>query len=171
MNRSGSVVFRRRERRACEGVRIGEGGHSRRTTMRHLVLVSISSFCLALVASVGLAADSAAHPEAAGVVTRPSPEGRAAYHRIVGLGEPPMRASFLKSDRPRPIDRYIDFFGGAASIVAGLAVAGGAGLVPLSDQGVTRAPAASVPDAAPRRARRTAAAVFTGSTRGAALSP
>src|SRR5258706_15567194 len=76
-----------------------------------------------------------------------------------------MRASFLKSDRPRPIDRYIDFFGGAASIVAGLAVAGCAGLVPLSDQGVTRAPAASVADAAPSRAGGTAAAVFTDSAR------
>ena len=52
--------------------------------MGRLVLVSISSFCLALVASVGLAAYTAAHPEAAGVVTRPSPEGRAPYHRVVG---------------------------------------------------------------------------------------
>lgn len=51
--------------------------------MRHLVLVSISSFCLALVASVGLAAYTAVHPEAAGV-TRSSPEGRAPYHKIVG---------------------------------------------------------------------------------------
>jgi hypothetical protein len=84
MNRSGSAVFRRRERRACEGVRIGEGSHSRRTTMRHLVLVSISSFCVALVASVGLAAYTAAHPEAGGVVTKSSPEGRAPYHKIVG---------------------------------------------------------------------------------------
>src|SRR5260370_38195448 len=104
MNRSGSVVFRRRERRACEGVRIGEGGHSRRTTMRHLVLVSISSFCLALVASAGLAADTAAHPEAAGGVTRPSPEGRAPYHKTLGRGAPPMRASFLKSGQPLPVN-------------------------------------------------------------------
>lgn len=52
--------------------------------MRHLVLVSISSFCLALVASVGLAAYTAAHPEAARLVTRSSPEGRAPYHKIGG---------------------------------------------------------------------------------------
>src|SRR5260370_28936634 len=77
-----------------------------------------------------------------------------------------MRASFLKSDRPRPIDRYIDFFGGAASIVAGLAVAGCAGLIPLSDQGGTRAPAAAGADAAPRRARGTAAAGLPASAPG-----
>jgi hypothetical protein len=77
-------VFLRRERRASEGVRIGEGSHSKGATMRHLVLVSISSFCFALVASVGLAAYTAAHPEAAGVATVSGPEGRAPYHKIVG---------------------------------------------------------------------------------------
>ena len=51
--------------------------------MRHLVLVSVSSFCVALVASVGLAAYTAVHPEAARVVTRASPEGRAPYHKSV----------------------------------------------------------------------------------------
>jgi hypothetical protein len=76
-----------------------------------------------------------------------------------------MRVSLLKHDRPRPIDRYIDFFGGAASIIAGLAVAGCAGLIPLSDQGATRAPAAPVADAAPSRAGETAAAGFTDSAR------
>src|ERR1700737_1886139 len=76
-----------------------------------------------------------------------------------------MRVSIFKHDRPRPIDRYIDFFGGAASIVAGLAVAGCAGLVPLSNQGVTRAPAAAGADAAARRAGGTAAAVFTDTAR------
>lgn len=76
-----------------------------------------------------------------------------------------MRLPLFKRDRPRPIDRYIDFFGGAASIVAGLAVAGCAGLVPLSNQGVTRAPAAAVADAAPSRARGAAAASFTDSAR------
>jgi hypothetical protein len=66
-----------------------------------------------------------------------------------------MRISFFKRDRPRPIDRYIDFFGGAACIVAGLAVAGCAGLTSLSDEGgvVTHAPAASVVDAALSRRR------------------
>ena len=78
-----------------------------------------------------------------------------------------MRISFFKRDRPRPIDRYIDFFGGAACIVAGLAVAGCAGLTSLSDEGgvVTRAPAASVVDAALSRAGGTAAAAFTDSAR------
>jgi hypothetical protein len=76
-----------------------------------------------------------------------------------------MHVSIFKHDRPRPIDRYIDFFGGAASIVAGLAVAGCAGLVPLSNQGVTRAPAAAVADAAPSRAGGAAAAGFTDSAR------
>ena len=55
-----------------------------RATMRHLVLVSIGSFCFALVASVGLAAYTAAHPEIAGVATVPGPEGRAPYQKIVG---------------------------------------------------------------------------------------
>jgi hypothetical protein len=55
-----------------------------RATMRHLVLVSISSFCFALVASVGLAAYTAAHPEAAGVATESGPEGRAPHHKIAG---------------------------------------------------------------------------------------
>jgi hypothetical protein len=72
-----------------------------------------------------------------------------------------MRVSLFKRGWPRPIDRYIDFFGGAASIVAGLAVAGCAGLIPFSNQGVTSAPAASVADAARSRADGTAAAVFT----------
>ena len=72
-----------------------------------------------------------------------------------------MRVSFFKRDWPRPIDRYIDFFGGAASIVAGLAVAGCAGLIPLSNEGVTRAPAAAVADAARSRVDGTAAAAFT----------
>src|SRR5258707_9407059 len=77
-----------------------------------------------------------------------------------------MRVSLFKRDRPRPIDRCIDFFGGAASIVAGLAVAGCAGLIPLSNQGVTPAPVASVAaDAAPSRAGGTAAAGFTDSAR------
>ena len=52
--------------------------------MRHLVLVSISSLCFALVASVGLAAYTAVHPEAAGVATVSGPEGRAPYHKIAG---------------------------------------------------------------------------------------
>jgi hypothetical protein len=78
-----------------------------------------------------------------------------------------MRVSLFKRDRPRPIDRYIDFFGGAASIVAGLAVAGCAGLTPLSGQGglVTRGAAASVVDGASSRAGGSAAAVFTDSAR------
>jgi len=78
-----------------------------------------------------------------------------------------MPVSLFKRDRPRPIDRCIDFFGGAASIVAGLAVAGCAGLTPLSDQGglVTRGTAASVVDAASSRAGGSAAAVFTDSAR------
>jgi hypothetical protein len=52
--------------------------------MGRLVLVSISSLCFALVASVGLAAYTAAHPEIAGVATVASPEGRAPYQKIVG---------------------------------------------------------------------------------------
>ena len=31
---------------------------------------------------------------------------------------------FSKTDYPRPIDRYIDFFGGTASVLTDLAVAG-----------------------------------------------
>src|SRR4029077_9272163 len=76
-----------------------------------------------------------------------------------------MRLSLFKRDRPRPIDRYIDFFGGAASIVAGLAVAGGAGLVPPLDQEGPAAPAAAVADATPSRAGGAAAAGFTDSAR------
>jgi len=52
--------------------------------MGRLVLVSISSFCFALVASVGLAAYTAAHPEAAGAAAVSGPEGRAPFHNIVG---------------------------------------------------------------------------------------
>lgn len=32
------------------------------------------------------------------------------------------RASVFRSDRPRRIDRYIDFFGGAVPVLAGLSV-------------------------------------------------
>jgi hypothetical protein len=59
--------------------------------MRHLVLVSISSFCFALVASVGLAAYTAAHPEAAGVATVSGPEGPGPVSqdcRVRGAGPP-----------------------------------------------------------------------------------
>jgi len=52
--------------------------------MGRLALVSISSLCFALVASVGLAAYTAVHPEAAGVATVSGPEGRAPYHKIAG---------------------------------------------------------------------------------------
>src|SRR5260370_9813470 len=78
-----------------------------------------------------------------------------------------MPVSLFKRARPRPVDRCTDFFGGAASIVAGLAVAGCAGLPRLPDQGglVTRGTAASVVDAASSRAGGSAAAVFTDSAR------
>jgi hypothetical protein len=55
-----------------------------RTTMGRLVVVSISSFCFALVASVGLAAYTAARPEAAGAATVSGPEGQAPFQKIVG---------------------------------------------------------------------------------------
>jgi hypothetical protein len=52
--------------------------------MGRLMVVSISSVCFALVASIGLAAYTAAHPEATGVATVSGPEGRAPYQKIVG---------------------------------------------------------------------------------------
>ncbi len=42
---------------------------------------------------------------------------------------------FLKRDRSRRIDRYIDFFGGTASILAGLAVVGCTQLTQVADRG------------------------------------
>ena len=55
-----------------------------RTMMGRLMMVSIGSLCFALVMSIGFAAYTAAHPEAAGVATVPSPEGRAPYQKMVG---------------------------------------------------------------------------------------
>jgi len=52
--------------------------------MGRLMLVSISSLCFALVTSIGFAAYTAARPEAAGVATVSSPEGRTPYQKIVG---------------------------------------------------------------------------------------
>ena len=52
-------------------------------------------------------------------------------------------AVLFKRDRPRRIDRHIDFFGGTVSVVAGLAIAGCASLTQLSDRdGAGRAPLA-----------------------------
>jgi hypothetical protein len=45
------------------------------------------------------------------------------------------RASVFRSDRPRQIDHYIDFFGGEDRLVPGLSEARTAGLIQNSDQG------------------------------------
>jgi hypothetical protein len=44
------------------------------------------------------------------------------------------RAPAFRSDRPRQIDHYIDFFGGADPLVPGLSEARTAGLTQISDQ-------------------------------------
>jgi hypothetical protein len=52
-------------------------------------------------------------------------------------------AVLFERDRPRRIDRHIDFFGGTVSVVAGLAIAGCASLTQLPDRdGAGRAPLA-----------------------------
>ena len=52
--------------------------------MGRLMVVSISSLCVALVASIGLAAYTAAHPEGASVATVSGPRARAPYQKIAG---------------------------------------------------------------------------------------
>ena len=45
------------------------------------------------------------------------------------------RVFLVNIDHRRQVDRNIDFFGGAAPVLVGLAVAGCAGLTQVSDQG------------------------------------
>jgi hypothetical protein len=122
--------------------------------MGRLVVFSASNFCLAFVAMAGLPAYTAAYPLDARLVAvstsaspsrpirarqpsvgsaprwaRAIPEGR----RMSGSGS--VRVSVFRSDRPRQIDRYIDFFGGAVPLLAGLPAARCAGLTQIADQG------------------------------------
>jgi hypothetical protein len=73
------------------------------------------------------------------------------------------RAFIFKTDCPRRIDCSIDFFGGAGSVLAGLAVGGCAALAKVSDQGgvVGRVVAPSAASAEPARSAEKAEPAYT----------